>query len=259
MTDNHYHSFFGQNIGMMIQSSSKSDPHVFIRCIKKKTNGDWEKPSQGEGKLIKCSLEEIVSFLQVINRTITKWKSHHFYKDIETPISVSWDEMEPNNLWINIGDYSKMLNLAEVEVLKLLFKHLLKEKIEFGTCRQGNGAIYNSNLKDYNKSSPNSIKSSINKSYIVSEQRYGNDMEQIPKSQYKKRNPGKFKQDTKKTRSIEGVIKGETAKALLIDFNTGTETWIPKSTIHSPFTSQKDLRQTFMIDQWVLKKNQIPI
>ena len=53
MTDNHSHSFFGQAVGLTIQSSSKSDSFIFFKCIKKKPDSSWEKPSLGEGKTIK--------------------------------------------------------------------------------------------------------------------------------------------------------------------------------------------------------------
>ena len=55
LTDKHSQSFFGQAVGLTIQSSSKSDPFIFLKCIKKKPDNSWEKPSLGEGKAIKCS------------------------------------------------------------------------------------------------------------------------------------------------------------------------------------------------------------
>ena len=66
MGDTHSKSFFGQNTGLIVSSSSKTDPYFFIRCIKKKPGGSWEKPSSGEGKVVKCSLDEIVMILEVL-------------------------------------------------------------------------------------------------------------------------------------------------------------------------------------------------
>ena len=67
MADTHNHIFFGQNTGLIISSSSKFDPYLYFRCIKKKTDGKWEKPSLGEGKVIKFTLEELILILKVLN------------------------------------------------------------------------------------------------------------------------------------------------------------------------------------------------
>ncbi|MFW9878020.1 MAG: hypothetical protein ACFFG0_33480, partial [Candidatus Thorarchaeota archaeon] len=60
-----------------------------------------------------------------------------------------------------------------------------------------------------------------------------------------------------KKESITGTIKSETKKALLIQFNNGSEVWVPKSGIHSEFNSKKDIIQKFTIDSWILEKNKI--
>jgi hypothetical protein len=57
---------------------------------------------------------------------------------------------------------------------------------------------------------------------------------------------------------IKGVIEGETEKALLIQFNSDKEIWIPKSVIRNDYNSSNDISQNFMIDNWILKKNNIP-
>ncbi|GAH87586.1 unnamed protein product, partial [marine sediment metagenome] len=57
---------------------------------------------------------------------------------------------------------------------------------------------------------------------------------------------------------INGVIEGETEKALLIQFNNDKEIWIPKSVIRSNYDSSNDISQNFIIDNWILKKNNIP-
>ena len=46
-------------------------------------------------------------------------------------------------------------------------------------------------------------------------------------------------------------------KALLIQFNSGDELWIPKSTIHGEYVPKKNKDQKFLIDDWILKKNKI--
>ncbi len=53
MVDAHNQPFFGKNTGLFIQTSSKTEPYMFLRCIKRKSDGSWEKPSKNEGKTIK--------------------------------------------------------------------------------------------------------------------------------------------------------------------------------------------------------------
>jgi hypothetical protein len=56
---------------------------------------------------------------------------------------------------------------------------------------------------------------------------------------------------------IRGAIIAETEKAVRIQFNSGKENWIPKSTIKSPFIHEQNREQEFSIDTWVLEKNNI--
>jgi len=257
MGDSHYKSFFGQNTGLILNSSTKSDPFFFMRCIKKKPDGNWEKPSKGDGKVIKFSLEEAIMILQVLNRRLLNWKSYHTYKDNKTPISFSWEDEKAKTLWINIANYSKMLNFAQAEILRLLIAHLLNEKIEFATI---------SNFKDSTKSIPKKeYSNNLNHSngLIEFEEDHSNGVyEEINISTSDNNQFGSSSQNSnnnfsKKISQITGTLKGETAKALLINFETGQELWIPKSTIHSDYQSEKNINQKFVIDNWILKKNKI--
>ena len=54
--------------------------------------------------------------------------------------------------------------------------------------------------------------------------------------------------------NVQGTIKGETDKALFIIFPSGQEQWIPKSKIHSNYVSEKEINQSFLIEDWILKK-----
>lgn len=238
MANNHSQSFFGQNTGLIIYSSSKEEPIIYIRCIKRKPDGIWEKPSSGEGKVIKCTLEEIVMILQVLNRNLLNWQSFHTYKDNKTPISFSWEDEKADTLWINIANYSKMLNFAQAELLKLLITHILKEKIKYAT--------------------------SSNKQFNNDEKR---EKDVSPKINLKRNNFGDNSQISpvinSKTKllkdvcNIDGIIKKETEKALLINFDAGKEIWIPKSTIRGQYVPKKNLTQKFLIDNWILNRNKI--
>lgn len=233
MVDKHSQSFFGQSCGITIQSSSRKEPFIFLKCIQKKADGHWEKPSLGEGKTIKCNLDEIIMILQVLKRKLNSWTSYHNFNDIKTQISFQWENESEDKFWINIGKYSKMLNFAQVEIMKLLMKHLVTEKIEYATISSGSEVKKNF---DNNK-----------------------------RSQVKHKNGEKIKTSVKEiinhnsseTKHISGAIKGETDKALLINFKEGQEIWVPKSTIHSDYNTESKVPQTFLIDDWVLKRNSI--
>ncbi|KKM67386.1 hypothetical protein LCGC14_1471560, partial [marine sediment metagenome] len=60
-----------------------------------------------------------------------------------------------------------------------------------------------------------------------------------------------------KVKKIEGIIKGETEKGLLLQMNNNSEYWFPKSTIKSKFNSGEGAKQSFIIDTWILEKNKV--
>jgi hypothetical protein len=236
MVDNHSYSFFGQKVGLIIQSSSKNEPFIFFRLIKSKNIGTWEKPSSGEGKVIKFSLEEIVWIIRVLEKEVNSWSSYHTFKDKNTQISFKWENGDNKKLWIHIGNYSKVLEYAQFKILEMLLKHILKEKIEFATTpnisKKGNSEL---------------LSKTIVKEEVIT------NLENIDKNEI---NPEK-NENSSKIRKVNGSIKNETEKALLIQFDNGIEVWIPKSTIHSGFNNSKNISQNFTIDGWILKKNKI--
>ena len=79
------------------------------------------------------SLEEMVLMLQVLNLKRKSWSITHYYKNKVTSIHFSWENGDSEYLWINIGDYSKMLNSAQVEILRLLLAHMIDEKVIYST------------------------------------------------------------------------------------------------------------------------------
>ncbi|MFX0032066.1 MAG: hypothetical protein ACFE8E_02365 [Candidatus Hodarchaeota archaeon] len=230
MVDKHSQSFFGQSTGLTVISSAKTDPYIFFKCVQKKPDGNWEKPSSGEGKTIKCSLDEIIMILQVLKRKEKSWSGFHSFKDAKTQISFKWDDKVNNKLKITIGKYSKILNFSQIELLRLLLKHILKEKIKYATT----STIFEKKEKvgirvKTNKDSPIiSSKTERDKSY-----------------------------SSDSASQIEGSIKNVTEKALFIDFDGKKEIWIPKSTIKSNYNSEDTTNQLFLIDDWILKKNNL--
>jgi hypothetical protein len=212
---------------MFIQSSSKSEAFIFMKFIKKKGDGSWEKLSTREGKTIKVGLEEVVMILEVLKKNMKTWSTVHSFKEDKTPISVSWEG--DNKIWFNVGDYPKMLSFAQIEILKLLLTHLLEEKIEFATI------------------------SDISKSQVVVD-------ENVPKKQHATGLTIVEEINSESNlQKVEGVITGNTDKAILLKLNSGAENWFPKSTIKSQYSLDKESSQTFLIDSWIIDKNKINI
>ncbi len=235
MVDSHIQSFFGQNTGIIIKTQSRSKNFVFFQCIKKKPNEVWEKPSVNEGKTIKFSLEEVVMILQVLNRKIMNWTNYHSYQNKKTHISFSWEDNNADVLWINISDYSKMLNFAQVEILRLLLTHILNEKIIYATSLKKKNKPITQDEFDYNLITQNTF-SNIYKEAIEEQP----SMKKVPLMT-----------------QIDGLIKAESTKAILVQFYSDREVWIPKSTIHSQYIPRKNNTQSFLIENWILKKNNL--
>lgn len=242
MEENHSHtySFFGKKVGLIFNSAKRNKPFIFFQLIKKKRSGDWEKPSKGEGKVIKFSLEEIIMILEVLHERISSWGSYHTFKKNSTQITFKWQEKEGKNLWINVNDYSKMLNFAQIGVFKRLLEHVLKEKIKFATIPPKQKAR---NEKDGHKEN-------INRELYIKE-------EHFEKSKNGKKILINDSMASKEMTEIEGSIQAKTPKAVLIKFNETSEHWVPKSLIKSNFKDSKELTQRFLIDTWILKKNEI--
>ncbi len=236
MVDNHSYSFFGQKVGLIVQSALKNEPYMFFRLIKRKNDGTWEKPSIGEGKIIKYSLEEIVCILRVLNKEVNSWSTYHSFKQSKTQISFKWENGEKSKIWIHIGSYSKVLEYAQFTILAMLMQHILKEKIEFATTL-----------------SPTKKKVSDKLNNIIIQ-------EEFIKETFKEEDNDFNEADNEKQKEVKivtGSIKKETNKALLIQFENNSEIWIPKSRIHSGFDNTMDITQKFSIDSWILSKNKI--
>jgi hypothetical protein len=250
MTNKHNKSFFGNTTGIILESSSKKEPFIFLRCLKKKSDGAWEKTSKGEGKIIKLSLEEIIMVLKVLQKELPSWNTYHSYKDTKTQISFNWQNGQQERLWINIGEYSKMLSIPEIEVLKRLLDHILDEKIEFSTISEYQNGISN-NQRNNTKAQP--YVHPEKRKLVVTEERYPPEPEN-QKSEIKE----EVKTESE-TMTINGTVQRITEKAVFIQFSEESEAWIPKSTMH--YIEEKDIQvgqnYTFTIETWVLKKNNI--
>jgi len=64
ITNQHSYSFFGSKTAIIVKSPSKQDPFIFFTCIRKLSEGVWEKLPQG--KTTRFNLEEMIMILQVL-------------------------------------------------------------------------------------------------------------------------------------------------------------------------------------------------
>jgi hypothetical protein len=219
---------------MFIQSSSKSESFIFLQFIKKKGDGSWEKLSKREGKTIKCGMEEIIMILEVLKRSLESWSTVHKFKDDKTPISIKWDGDQ--KIWINVGDYPKMLSFSQIEIMKLLLQHILQEKIEFATIPEKKGGVSIDAKQEKKPAQSQEVIEKKPELIVVEELSGGDDITKV-----------------------QGVIAGETEKEVLLKFNNGAENWFPKSTIKSQYSPEKETSQTFLIASWIIEKNKIPV
>ena len=210
MPDIHLKRFQGQNIDLIVESKSKYDDFIYFHFKNKRFK-------ENKNLVITCSLEDIAMILCVLQKELFIWKSYRV-ENIE--VSFVWEDNDAKKLWIHAASYSKTLNIGQIEVLKLLMKHLLKEKVKFATSKK----ILNAD--NYVETPPDGDK------YLESAM-------------------------IKTINKIEGKVINQTDKAVLINFKDKTEIWIPKSAIHSYYSNLDTSSQLFMIENWVLKKNNL--
>ena len=233
MADYHQKSFFGQKTGILINSPSRKAPFLFIRCIHKKKDGTWEKPSKGEGRAVKLSLEEILCFLEVLKRKMEKWRGYHVFKQEKTDIYIGWEDENREVAVIRIGEYQKKLKFPNLNLLTLLMDHILKEKIEFATSGT------------YEERTPGEKEYSVFSERIKAK----DGLHVVETTEYGAR--GEYYE-------ITAAIKVESPKALLISLNSGQELWIPKNMVHNEYDlSNKDDYQQLIVDKWIIERNQV--
>jgi hypothetical protein len=236
MVDSHIKTFFGRKTSLIIFSHSKKEPHVFLSCINRNDDGEWQQVSKGEGKTVKISIEEMICILEVLNKKSAIWRGYHVFKEQRSEIQVGWLDESREVLLVQLGSYKKKLRFPNVDFLKFLMEHLLIEKIEFATS---------SPAKSRGKG----------KSTVVAED-YSLFTENITS-----RDGLKVVETTEYPTSINVIevnakIKAESPKALLISIDTDQELWVPKSTIHSTYNvKNKEGYQKMIIDEWIVERN----
>lgn len=229
MTDIHNQGFFGQKSAFIVSTNKKEEPFIFIRCLKRKEDGSWEKPSRKEGKVIKLSIEELIEILDILSKNKNEWKTIHRFKEEMTNISIKWDGKLEGH-WFKINEYNHLIKKPQSELLKRLLEHILEEKIEFAASEL--------------------INNSVNDNFLSNETQLALEISDTLE---------KVK-GNKNITEIKALIKKCTEKALLLQFDIGKEVWTPRSIIYSKY-DDKELsnEQKFLIESWILNRNNIKI
>lgn len=239
MADFHTKTFYGQKTSVRVSSPSKQVPYIFLSCINRKDDGTWEKPSEGEGKTVRLSIEEIICILEVLNRRSANWRGYHVFKDRKTEIYAGWDDESRQVLQFKIGEYKKKLRFPNLNFLALMLDHILKEKIKFATSGTFEAKT-------------------IQKEDVDEEGEYGVFSEHITARDGLHIVETTEFSVSRDTIEIEANIKVESLKALLITLDSGEEFWIPKSTIHSEYdVKEKAKPQKIIVDKWIIEKHKI--
>ena len=126
----HTHSFFGQKVGVIFDSADWKDPYLYLRFLKKKATGDWEKPSKKEGKNIKLNLLEILAIQDVFQGQGRKWSTVHKFGDETTPITI---EQKGEEFMLGIPGYAKYFKFPESLLFAKIMAHVVEEKIVYAT------------------------------------------------------------------------------------------------------------------------------
>jgi hypothetical protein len=250
LVDSHRYSFFGKRTGIILNSASRNDPFIMLTCIREKADQSWEKPSQNEGKIVRISLEEMIEIMRVLNQETQAWNTIHKYKDETTKISFKWKDNSHSALLIDIGNYPKLLGYSQSELFRLLLRHLIKEKIVYATTpmKQTDDARQPDPER---KTSRSKVRPRVVEE-VKPEVLDDPEEESVP-----------IKEEViQKDKDVEAMlVKGsfmaETEKAVLIGLEPDKSVWFPKSTVRSPYEKEKFQIQQFMIDTWILKKNQV--
>jgi len=238
MTDYHIKTFYGQKSSITLTSPSKSAPYIFLSCFNRKENGTWERTSEGEGKTVKISIEEIICILEVLLKKSANWRGFHVFKERKTEIYVGWEKESREVIQIKIGVYIKKLRFPNLNFFTLMLEHILSEKIEFATSGTTEKKSKDKDVHDVGEYS------------VFSEHILARDGLQVVETT-------EFGV-SKETIEIKAKVKVESPKALLIALESDKEFWIPKSTIHNKYdVENKKQLQTLIVDKWIIEKQRI--
>jgi hypothetical protein len=122
--------FFGQTAAMIVESPGWDNPVLFLRMLRKKEDGKWEKCKPGEGRVLKLNLLEMICIRDLLAKDHGTWTTFHTNKEEKFKIAL---EKTEDTLKINIAEYAKLIKYPETVLLHELLCHLVQEKIEWAT------------------------------------------------------------------------------------------------------------------------------
>ncbi len=238
MADYHTKTFYGQKSSITLTSPSKLAPYVFLSCVNRKKDGTWENTSEGEGKTVKISIEEIICVLEVLLKKSANWRGFHIFKERKTEIYVGWEKDSREVIQIKISDYIKKLRFPNLNFFTLMLEHILSEKIEFATSGKFKKKSEDGEIQEEGEYS-------VFSEYIIAR----DGLQVVETTEF---------EVSEETIEIKAKIKVESPKALLIILDSDKEFWIPKSTIHNNYDAKnKKKQQNLIVDKWIIEKQRI--
>jgi hypothetical protein len=253
---NHNQSFFGQKTGLLLNSADSSEQSIYLRFLKKKGDGTWEKPSNREGKNIKINLLEQIQVIRVLLTVNSKWSTVHKFGEDQTSITV---ENKNGNVSIYVGGYSKYLKYPETQLLADLLKHIYEEKISNSTGgrkngeKQTNGGTNNNEIREpmlseESKSRTTHTPANTNKKNHYISQKPNDNLKQSQED------PQEWYESLMlddEYRLVEGEVVRTSEKALSFAVKGHKEIWVPLS---CQSKVEGNLPQGLWIKDWFLKK-----
>ena len=131
--ERHQRSFFGQKVGMIFDSANWDHEYAYLTFVRKKNDGTWEKPSNGEGKRVKLNMGELIMVIKVLEGSLDRWSTVHSFKEQRSSISCSKNPSKQGEIWINVDKYAKNLRSPESDILQMILNHIIAEKIANAT------------------------------------------------------------------------------------------------------------------------------
>lgn len=144
----HRYSFFGQKVGIILDSADQTEAFIYMRFLRKKADNSWEKISEREGKSIKINLLEVIAIRDVFEKNNTKWSTVHKYSNESTVIIV---ENQQGIVNISVGSYNKQFRYPETILCEKLLNHILDEKIIFSTNNEKRSVEQESDFHNLDK------------------------------------------------------------------------------------------------------------
>ncbi len=231
--EHHSYSFFGQKTGIILDSSRLNEPSIYFKFIKKKDNGNWEKPSLKEGKSIKINILELIQIINIFNRQNSKWSTVHKFENDSTSINLSNVD---GVISFSISGYMKQIKFPESKLFLDLLHHIYKEKIENlsnSSSKQRISFEAENGEKTIQNTAINMKESSSNISY-------SNLLDSFQKSDH--------------FIELPGVILDKSSKAISYQVSGYNQIWIPISCIKSNINIADPNINKLWIKEWFLKK-----